>query len=367
MSKKIVTVIFVAVLSIAYAVYGQPSPELFMMLHHSGKDSVVISVVMDNPNQVSWQCTGVLASVGYDPQKVLPAVPVPIYNKHFQQYGWEDLSNPGADNDMKYPDVMLYSEYTPNDKIPVTIKANSMRTLCRMQFLVVDKQGKTNFIFVGNTSGNGTTGWLRRSDPVQYPFARVQGLNDVWVPVTFRWIQAVPMSTGIMVSWRTEREENASYFIIERMHEQQWEIVGRVEIESENSQGASYVYLDRMIQPSTWYHYRIREIDMDGTESLSDVITTKSLSSKGVFFSARVYPNPIFDMGQLVLTTGFPGKVSIVLVDRLGRMVFTIEEGWLEQGTTVFPINRTQLSNGVYFFLIQTAEVQKIVRLTVIR
>jgi len=357
MRKIILLVLLVA--SHAYS-QGFPIPELHMLLNHSGSDSVVVSIQMKNPGS-TWSCTGVLASVGYDPSEIHPAFPQSIYNKYFQQYGWTDASKPFAENDGQAPDILSYIEFTLNDWKPVSIASGSSRTLCRIQFAVSrNASGSTDLSFVGNDTGNGITGWLQKGDPVQHPFSAVYGLKNVSTPVEFLGISAYAIDRGVVVEWSTAYEVNNAAFILERWSGVSWKDITMVMPRGESTRGAAYMVIDHSITPGKEYLYRIRQVDVDGTVHYSSIVRVDALQMPGSF-ELTVYPNPASTHTLLRLLIYHEEEaVKVEIYNGLGQRVLFIPKRVYAEGTHTLSINLSELRQGIYFVVARSSSERQI-------
>ncbi len=318
-----------------------------MLLEHDGKDSVVVSIQMRNPGQ-TWNCTGILASVGYNPMEIHPAFPVSIYNKYFQQFGWTDASKPFAENDGQDPDILSYIEFTLNDWKPVSIASGSSRMLCRIQFAISrNASGTTDLSFVGNDTGNGITGWLQKGDPVQHPFAAVYGLKNVLTPVEFLNVSAYAIGQGVVVEWSTAYEVNNAAFVLERWTERCWRDVKTVAPRGKSSMGASYMVIDRSVKPGQQYLYRIRQVDIDGTVHYSSIMRVHALPIS-TSFDLGIYPNPASPQSVIQLVIRNEEMVGIELYNSLGERVMSLPRQTYEQGTHRLSIDLATLVSGIY-------------------
>ncbi|NOY05496.1 MAG: T9SS type A sorting domain-containing protein [Chlorobi bacterium] len=326
-----------------------------MLLNHEGKDSVVISVQMRNPGQ-TWNCTGILVSVGYNPMEIHPAFPVSIYNKYFQQFGWTDASKPFAENDGQDPDILSYIEFTLNDWKPVSIASGSSRILCRVQFAISrNASGLTDISFVGNDTGNGITGWLQKGDPVQHPFAAVYGLKNVLTPVEFLKVSAYAIDRGVVVEWSTVYEVNNAAFVLERWDDDYWKDIKTVAPRGEPSTGASYMVIDRTVKAGRKYLYRIRQVDHDGTVNYSSIMRVEVLPISGSF-DLGLYPNPASAQSIVQLFTSNEEVIGVELYNSLGKRVMSLPYRQYAPGTHTLAMDLSILASGIYHVIAHSSD-----------
>lgn len=107
----------------------------------------------------------------------------------------------------------------------------------------------------------------------------------------------------------------------------------------------------------------------DGTPAAAAM--TRAIATDGSAgvpdLTASFSPNPIRDRGVLGFSLPKDGKVSIHLYDIRGRRVQTLANGWMAAGPHVVELNRRTagLSNGVYFYRIETGAGQRSGRIVI--
>ncbi|WNH07947.1 T9SS type A sorting domain-containing protein [Thalassobellus suaedae] len=78
----------------------------------------------------------------------------------------------------------------------------------------------------------------------------------------------------------------------------------------------------------------------------------------------KIYPNPISSSSQLTYQLEEPGKVSITIINILGKEVANIFDGFKNTGFHKLEINSNHLNSGLFFLAINSGNktsVQKIV------
>ena len=109
-------------------------------------------------------------------------------------------------------------------------------------------------------------------------------------PLTCKLLQRLQKS-DIVITWRTESEQNAFGFEIQRsINDEQYQRIGFVRANGTTATPHDYQYVDQNITPGT-YFYRLKQIDMDGTFEYSysiEIVYGKPAS----FRLNQNYPNP---------------------------------------------------------------------------
>lgn len=139
------------------------------------------------------------------------------------------------------------------------------------------------------------------------------------LPVELTAFDAKPLpKQRAQLDWKTSTETGNSHFAIERSTDgQAFTQVGEVAGAGDSQEEQAYIFIDESPAWGTNY-YRLRQVDFDGTETLSEV---RQVSIEGATDFLTVYPNPTTDELRL---NGFSGG-QIRIVDIQGRMVLERE------------------------------------------
>ncbi len=146
---------------------------------------------------------------------------------------------------------------------------------------------------------------------------------------------------------------NNAYFEVQRSADgQSFAAIGKVQGSGTTSTGATYSFSDTRPVASLTY-YRLRQVDMDGTEAFSAVVTVAAGSGKPV---ATFYPNP----GNTSITLpNTPQDVQYRVYTATGR---TVLAGRAAGGTE---LDVQRVPAGLYFLELITdghQNVQRFVR-----
>lgn len=111
--------------------------------------------------------------------------------------------------------------------------------------------------------------------------------TDPFLPVTLTEFTAEKLPESILLHWSTGTETNSGSFEIQRSENGiDFTTIGTVEAVGNSSEITQYVYSDEHPLSSTAY-YRLKETDIDGTISMSPVISVNAALARLVMF-----PNP---------------------------------------------------------------------------
>lgn len=146
-------------------------------------------------------------------------------------------------------------------------------------------------------------------------YGYASAVGDIGVlPVELIDLRGMAIMDGNLVEWTTGSERHSAYFLIERSIDGQvFTAIGSVNAAGESSLPVGYSYLDED-DPRGLAYYRLRMVDRDGAEELSEVITIMRDTSAII-----VYPVPVDD---ILHWSQLDTPVSRAIVrDALGRMV----------------------------------------------
>lgn len=137
-------------------------------------------------------------------------------------------------------------------------------------------------------------------------------------PVELLSFQAETTREGIHLHWKTSDEVNHSHFEIERSADgERWTSLDRVDMATKREADLNtYRYLDRSPRAGRSF-YRLRQVDLDGTSSLSPQVQTFWQPQQALVLS----PNPT--AGEVTLHLPFAGEelLSLGIYDLTGRQV----------------------------------------------
>ena len=168
------------------------------------------------------------------------------------------------------------------------------------------------------------------------------------LPVELIDISATVKPEGIMLEWATATEENNDYFLLERSTDGRgFEPIGRVVGQGTSSQINYYQFLDESPLLGQSY-YRLRQVDFDGSQHLSDVLSVRlPQSGLSIKSTAVLSPVPVVDQLLRVTMSDPPtGISSVALFDSYGRM---IKRYAFEDRQSSFELRLPDLASGMYY------------------
>lgn len=161
-------------------------------------------------------------------------------------------------------------------------------------------------------------------------------------------------NTGVssnFLQWETLTEENVQWHIVERSEDGiKWVETGRKAGQLSSNVALKYELEDRT--PPAKAYYRLRSVDVDGSENLSNSIL---LTRKGEHFGiAAAFPSPAKDKLTVRFTSITEENVTIRITDITGRMVLE-QQISAEKGINESPVQLSGLQAGMYMVSISNA------------
>jgi hypothetical protein len=190
------------------------------------------------------------------------------------------------------------------------------------------------------------------------------------LPVEFADFGAVRNGNSVELTWQTASETNNAGFTVQRETESGWTSLDFVESKvsgGTTTETTSYRYtVDQELDPGT-HRFRLQQKDLDGTTSLSDVVTVDVGLDEAVSLSAPA-PNPTAGTATLEFGVTEATEVTVSVYNVLGQRVQTLYQG-TPQADQVrdVTVDASTLSSGVYFVRMQADGQTRTERLTVVR
>ncbi|PEN09338.1 hypothetical protein CRI93_01000 [Longimonas halophila] len=185
------------------------------------------------------------------------------------------------------------------------------------------------------------------------------------LPVELATFEARLQGTTAHLQWRTLSEtDNAGFHVEHRAPGARFQDVDFVSGAGTTGEPQSYAIRIKNLSAGT-HAFRLRQVDLDGTATRSDVLTVEVRTPAGV---SPVWPNPSRGLAQAEVTVGAPGRVQAAVYDLLGRRVLTVHDGLARPDAPVaLQIATDALPSGMYLLRVQTPQETTLRRFTVVR
>ena len=205
---------------------------------------------------------------------------------------------------------------------------------------------------VDGSNGTNTTKWYNIL-PGEHLENVDAGIVAGALPVVWMDIWGENRDQENYIEWSVSSETNVSHYEVERsvfdINEfSQIDIVDPLE---ENTLVKTYSFNDRNIFAAGNYYYRIKQVDLDGRYSYSDVIAINVESDSSEKYNINIYPNPVINELSVNLYSGLSiNELRVDVLDTRGQEVsnHNISHNNMASGINNFKLNLSELAGGVY-------------------
>ena len=176
--------------------------------------------------------------------------------------------------------------------------------------------------------------------PGDHRFTLGSTTNGTVLPVTWGKVKVDAQKFSNLITWEIYSEQNNRYFSIERSIDgKTYDIIGKVKGRGNSTVYKEYTFEDKLPLSGIAY-YRITQVDFDGAEESSVVISTQRLSLNEV----KIRPNPSNKGVLNVSLESIAHQLNIQLINSLGQLVYQND---FEEVQTI-ELNLSYLTNGIY-------------------
>jgi hypothetical protein len=175
--------------------------------------------------------------------------------------------------------------------------------------------------------------------------------NDQSVlPVELTTLSARFDGDRVALQWETLSESGNAGFAVERKAAgaSGFAEIGYVRGAGTTTAATSYRFLDADVPAgATQLTYRLRQVDVDGTESFSAPVSVRR-SVSGMTLEP-IAPHPVTTASSMTLRMGEGGPATVAVYDVMGRRVATLLSGELSAGSHALTLDASGWASGTYF------------------
>ena len=174
------------------------------------------------------------------------------------------------------------------------------------------------------------------------------------LPVTLKVFTAHAVGTTAQLDWATASEKHNAYFVVERSSTGQsasFSALGQVAGQGSVVTTSTYHFTDaKAAATGQLLHYRLRQVDEDGTSTYSPVRTVSFAPTPVGLLSLSVYPNPTTGPSASLDLSTLPASATyqVRLLDATGRTA----RQWQLAGGQPQALDVATLANGTYLLLV---------------
>jgi hypothetical protein len=209
-----------------------------------------------------------------------------------------------------------------------------------------ESAGFTNAESVGSGFGNSTANFLNWESVTSFSqFGGAEGNNQP-LPVELVSFSGTCEGGNIHLTWKTASEFNSSHFDVEKSRDgENWQLLTLVPSAGSSNELLTYHTVDQNATDGNNY-YRLRQVDIDGTEKFYDPINVSCTEVTPGYFTS--FPNPSGTSFQVIVNNKeLIGTCVLNIVDATGK-VMEQREIVMNDGINMFVINQ-ELTPGIYF------------------
>jgi hypothetical protein len=220
-------------------------------------------------------------------------------------------------------------------------------------------------VFAADLDGDGDTDVLSasyRDDEIAW-YENTPTNN---LPVEMATFTASASGETVTLDWATASETNNAGFDIERSTDgATFEKIGFRAGAGTTAEAQSYRFVDRDMPFVGELFYRLRQVDVDGTETLSDAVSVRLTPTRLELLPSA--PNPFAQTARLRYRLPEPAQVRLEVFDLLGRRVAMLVDGERPAGPHEVQLDGSQLAAGPYFVRLTAGAETKTQQIQLVR
>lgn len=229
--------------------------------------------------------------------------------------------------------------------------------------------GAGTFAEVGQVQFDAATGDIVATVTSFSEFVLASNTNPL--PVELEGLSAQVSGEAVTLTWRTLSETGNDGFQVERRvgtaSASNWSHVGFVEGAGTRSTATGYRFSDRDVPyEAETVAYRLRQVDVDGTESISDPVRVQ-FGAPSELRLRKTFPNPATGHVTVRYETPTAAPVRMDLYNVLGQRVRQVQRGEVSAGRHESQLDVGSLASGVYFLRIVHESGTATQRMTIVR
>ncbi|MBK9639035.1 MAG: T9SS type A sorting domain-containing protein [Bacteroidetes bacterium] len=180
------------------------------------------------------------------------------------------------------------------------------------------------------------------------------GFGNAPLPVEWLSFEAKPISSNVLLQWKTASESGNDYFNVERSRNGlSFEKIGQVQGNGSTNTISSYTFTDYAPGRGIIY-YRLQQVDIDGRFDLSKIVPVRIGDDASTPY---LFPNPVSDQTYFMINSDENIDQTIEIFDIAGHLIFT-QTVTLQKGNNSVSIYLGGLPAGVYMMRNGTAVIK---------
>ena len=170
----------------------------------------------------------------------------------------------------------------------------------------------------------------------------------------------------VSLKWTTSSETNNKGFEIERRSgNDAWSRAGYAEGSGTSNEPKSYSFTERLSTGK--YNYRLKQTDFNGSFRYYELNGVVDVGIPAEFAMSQNYPNPFNPSTKIDYDIPKDGNVAIALYDMSGREVAKLVNDFRPAGYYTVSFNGANLSSGMYFYRITSANFSQTKKMVLVK
>lgn len=174
------------------------------------------------------------------------------------------------------------------------------------------------------------------------------------LPVELTMFTARLYENTVRLEWKTATELQNYGFEVLRNTDGVWNAIGFVPGAGTSNAPREYSYIDGVEPQWTTASYRLRQIDRDGSETLTDIVEVVVTASR--YALAQNWPNPFNPSTNITFSLAERQPVSLAVYDISGRLITVLADGEYPAGTHTVIFNAPDIPSGTYLYSLRAGE-----------
>ena len=187
--------------------------------------------------------------------------------------------------------------------------------------------------------------WYSRNDA-----AKLSKLSSTSNKVSVAEFFAIPEPNKVTLKWTTTNEKANQTFMIERSYDNTaFETLATTTGKGASTFPNNYAVTDSNSQDSGFIYYRLTQQDSDGNVVFTQNQKVERVKlSEMLTFGATVYPNPVVDKANVIITDTNGELIELSIHSLTGQLVYR-QSVSTEKGNKELVLHTNELRSGIYF------------------
>jgi choice-of-anchor B domain-containing protein len=185
------------------------------------------------------------------------------------------------------------------------------------------------------------------------------------VPVELSSFTADAYGNFVELDWTTATETNNQGFEIQKKSGADFYTIGFVNGSGTSTEPRNYSYKDKNLENGV-YVYRLKQIDFDGTSSLSEEIMVE-VSNPSDFVLNQNYPNPFNPSTNIKFSLPNSGYTNLSVYNLVGEKVSELVNEVLPEGEYNLRFDGANLPSGIYIAKLSSESFRQTIKMTLLK